>query len=250
MKPHRSFVPFYIAALCVAVSSGSLQAAVTFTVSELVPDGDFGGGSEPGAGTGARFLATTLGSVSAPSRVGATSAGAPLLPTLTYTVTGLDLTAVGGSASDSVVFKVDFTHTGGTGVAFSTFGNIAIAGGATANQVSVTGETITSTLSFVSTTFAGGLSNLSFGFTRISVGGFNTDESADFTHANGTTSMTAPNNNGTQHHVIQPSGFFTYDPTNGPSNLAGYNVLVTAVPEPSGVLLGGIGLLGLFRRRR
>ena len=42
----------------------------------------------------------------------------------------------------------------------------------------------------------------------------------------------------------------TDDPTVCPCDLAGYMVLVTAVPEPSYALLGGLGLITCQRSRR
>jgi hypothetical protein len=225
MKPtHRLHAFLFGSSILASLAiAGNLQAAVTLTMTELTP----------GAGNPTVASQGTLGSNNA-------------LPTQ-YTWTGLDFTSVGGSASDQIVFNVSYSQSGGTGVQFNTASNVSVTGGGDNNQVEGT-ETLTATIALTSTTFAGGLSNLSIAFTRLNIGGFGNVESADVTHAGGTITQAVASGNFVD---FAPSSFVTLDPiTTTNVNIAGFNAQITAVPEPSTALLGGLGLLALLRRRR
>ncbi|MEO0474518.1 MAG: PEP-CTERM sorting domain-containing protein, partial [Planctomycetota bacterium] len=175
---------------------------------------------------------TTNGSVSAP----------PTLPTLTYTITGLDLTSVGGTASETIVYDVVFTQTGGTGIQFSGFGNIAVTGGNNA-QVDNT-ETLTATLSLNSTTFTG---DIDLGIVQMAAGGNQASDSWNVIHEGGTESLTGSPNGVT----FDPSSFVTLDPQSGNGvNLQRLEVQVTAAPEPGSLALLGLGGLFVAARRR
>lgn len=218
--------------------AGSLQAEVTFTVSDKVPNGD--------NGSGTRTLSTSLGSVSAD----------PALPTMTYTVTNLDFTSVGGTASETVAFDITFSHggTGGTGVQFSSWGNISVTGGD--DNVVDNAETVTATVGINtgSTTYAG---DLLIGFTSFSTGdvSVDADEFWNVITRNGTELLQSPGNTTV---TFAASPFVTLDPVsgnrrNGTFSAEGFDVQITAtstIPEPSAALLGGFVLMGLLIRRR
>lgn len=227
-----------IAFFATLASAAMLPAATLITLTERTPFGSGGGGS------GTRTLTTALGSVSAPA----------VLPTITYTLTDLDLTSVGGSADDEVeiVFTVGFSQTGGDGVQFNGFGNISVTGGGNNNFIN-TGQALTTTISLVSTTFSGGLSNLSAGFDFVNIGGVGTDESWNIVHDSGTVAG-SNTNTPPANYPIPLSSFFTIQdveaPTTSTINLQGYNVLITAIPEPASASLLALGAFALLRRRR
>jgi hypothetical protein len=181
---------------------------------------------------------TTLGSV-------ASNAG---MPTATYTLTALDLTSVGGGASETIVFDITYTQTGGSAPQVNGFGNISVTGGDD-NQVDL-GETLTATVSLNSTTFAG---VIALGLIELSVGGVNAGETWDVIHDGGTISE-APGAGGTVKTSFPASSFVTLDVTDGPYfsdavNIAGFQVLVTAdVPEPASMALLGLLAVSLSNR--
>lgn len=233
MKPMKMTQAIVVCAAAVLVLASAANAAVIVTVSDTTPNGD--------NGTGTRALSTTLGTVSAP----------PAIPTTTYTVTGLDLTSVGGGASETIAFDITYSQTGGTGVQFNGFGNIAVTGGDN-NQVDNL-ETITATVSLNgATTFTGGVS---LGFIEFTTGGTSnpgTDEFWDIITASGTQSFQSPGNITS---TFSPSSFVTLDPVagdnrNGTFNVQGFVVEITAVPEPASLALLGLGGMLVVSRRR
>lgn len=224
---------FHYVAIATAIIAQA-SAAVTVTVTDRVFDG--------ANGTGTRNLSILSGGA------GASLSAPAVLPTFTYTLSNLDLQGVGGGASETVVFNVSFSQSGGTGLQFTSFGNISVTGAP--NNIYIDGtETATATVALSSTTFAG---DIAIGFTRLFVGDVGTNETWNTIHDGGTVSgsQAAGNNN-----PFPVSSFFTLDPTSANANLTiqGYNIDITAteaVPEPSAALLGSFGILLLLRRRR
>ena len=231
--------------LMIVASAASLPAAVSVTVRDITPNGK----PDVPASVGTRSLTTTLGSISAPAA----------LPTLTYTLTNLNLTSVGGGLTDQIVFQVSFSQTGGSAVQFNSFGNVSVTGNGGDFFIN-TGETLTATVSLISTTFSGGLGNLSIGFDFVNIGGTGsttppaTPETWDIVHSGGTLSVTTSSNPFPANNAIPLSSSFTIQNVTGPNlqtiNLQGYEVEITAVPEPASFSLIGVGALALLRRRR
>ena len=97
MKPNHKLRPLLLGSSILAslAISGSLQAAVTFTVVDFGPVVN---ASTPPT--------TNLGSES--------SSIAAARGPITYTVSGLNFTSIGGTNSDQVVFTVSYSTTAGT----------------------------------------------------------------------------------------------------------------------------------------
>jgi len=209
-----------------------LHAAVIVNVNDAIMNGS------PGPGTGTRALSTSIGSVVA----------TPVVPTMTYNLSNLDLQSIGGSASDSIQFTVTFSQTGGTAVQFNTFGNISVTGGDN-NQIDPA-ESLTATASISSTTFSGGLSNLSIAFTGMKIGGYSSGDVVDMIHSTGSITKNFSSSTTSDVAAPTPTSFFTMDVTAGKANIQGYSIQITAVPEPSSLLLCSLSLLGLLHRKR
>ena len=209
-----------------ALVAGSAQA-VTINVRDAVPNGD--------NGSGTRNLTTTLGSVS----------GTPDLPTMTYSVSNLDLTSVGGGASETIAFNITFTQTGGNFVEFNGFGNVAVNGG---NNTQVDpGEALTATLSLNGglTTFGGAITA---DITQITIGGRSNDEEFNVETESGTTNW--PTGAIGNQVALPPTSFATLTSVVGLGNIQAYTVTIDAVPEPGSLALLGLGGLLVARRRR
>lgn len=212
--------------LFAAASAATLPASVTFTVSNFTPNGIESGGT--GSGTGA--FTSTLGTA-------ATDLG---MPVTTYTVSNLDLTSVGGTAAESIIFTVSYSQTGGTGVQFNGFGNVSVTGGDN-NQVG-TNETLTATISMTSSSFA----DLSLvGFTQVRGGGVSGTDAGTFTHAGGTANISA----GSSEATVSGDSV-TLAVSSGAINFEGFRADFVAVPEPASFSLLGLGALVMLRRRR
>lgn len=218
---------------------GFARAEVVLTVSDAVPNGQPGG-----SGSGNRTLSTTLGSVSAPAA----------LPTMTYTVSNLDLTSVGGGVSETIAYDIAFTQTGGTGVQFNTFGNISVTGGGNDNFIQP-GQTLTAnvTLNTGLTTFSGGIT---LGFLQFQAGGASAGETWDVVYDGGTINAGGNPITNNPAEFPAPSPFFTVQNVANTSdgvNVQQYSVQITAVPEPTIVTLlaagAFVGLVVLGRRR-
>jgi hypothetical protein len=203
-----------------------LPAAITITFSNFTPNGTVSGGSGDGVG----FLNSTLG-------VPVSDNG---IPVTTYTVSNVDLTSVGGTASESFTFTVSYSQTGGTGVQFNGFGNVSVTGGDN-NQVEGS-ETLTASIALTSTSFA----DLSLtGFTVVRGGGVAGADAGTFTHAGGTANISA----GTSEATVTGTAV-TLAVSNGAINFEGFRANFVAVPEPASASLLALGAAALLRRRR
>ncbi len=228
--------PLLVAAVSFALAA-SLPAAVTFTVADTGP------------GT-AGSATTSLSGASVSSDVSS-------FPSVSYTLTNVDLSSIGGSTTEQIVFSVAFstTTTGGSIGSNATNGNVFTAPGNPADQIN-TAENLIATLTLTSTTFQGGsLSNLSAGFTTVTIGGVTNApnlESWDIV-SNGITysrsgmaqtALTIPSfSSYTIQNVATTGG-------NAGVNNSGYTITFNAVPEPRAAFLGSLGLSVLLRRRR
>ena len=224
MKSHLSILLFSLA------SGATLPAAITITVVNNAPNGSASGGS----GTGAGSISTSFGTMT--SNRG--------LPVTTYTVSGVNLTSEGGTASESFTFTVGYTATtdgvtSGTPV-FSGFGNIGVEAGGIVSGT----ETLTATISLTSSTFAG--LSLS-GFTKARAGGFSSGETGTFTWQSGGTDTVVFGDT-----ISNVSGNAVTLTAIGAStiNFEGFEAQFSAVPEPASTTLLGLGAVALLRRRR
>lgn len=224
------FLAWHIA-MCV-VLLGNLQASVIIDVVERTPNGS------PGTGTGNRTLTTNYGSILAPA----------LVPTMTYTLSGLDLQSIGGTNSENIVFTVTFSQAGGTSVQFNSFGNVSVLG-TNDNHVDPL-ESLQAAVAITSTSFVGGLSNLFVAFTSIQIGGYGSNDVVDIHHDADTTTKSYASSTDSNVTLPASTSSFILDTTAGAANLQGYSIQITATPEPSAALLGALGALGLLRRKR
>lgn len=231
-KPYSKFraLPFYLALTSIALA-GSLQAAVTFTIQDAGPS--VNASSPPIFINGAGSVSSSIAAAPGP---------------ITYTVSNLDFTSIGGALTEEVVFTVSFAATGGS-VEYNTSGNVHVGPSGATNQIDV-GETLTTTVALTSTTFAGGIPNLSIAFSQVQNGAWGDGDSVKLTYSTGNVTLTRPTDTSNTYNFPSVTNFFTQETLAGGLNLQRYNVIVTAVPEPSSVLLGGLGLLALLRRRR
>jgi hypothetical protein len=225
-----------ITSLLAVACATSLPAAITITVFNYAPNGIASGGS--GSGQGA--ISSSLGTLNSAG----TNRG---MPVTTYTVSNVNLTSLGGTASESFTFTVSYAQTGGTAVQFNGFGNVSVTGGDN-NQVDTT-ETLTAVIALTSSSFPG----LSLdGFTKARAGGFAVNELGTFTWATG--SHTVGPEAGKTIASIDPLdgiGSVTLSVTTGNLNFEGFEAQFTAVPEPGTyAALTGLGALALVALRR
>lgn len=217
--------PLILSSLMVA---GSVQAAVTLTITDVTPlTGDPGNGT-PDSGTGT--VTSNNG-----------------IPTNTYTWTGADLTSLGaietgGAGTGTITFAVIYSQTGGTGIT-NVSGKVSVTGGTSDNRINDI-ETLTATIGLTGISGYSGinLSDLSIGFTYAELNNVTgtLDIIGDFGSIATSTDAT-----------FSTSSSFTIDPRAGAqATLNAYTIEITAVPEPSAALLGGLGVLLLLRRRR
>lgn len=231
-KPYQTI--FASTVITTLIAAGSLQAATIATISD----------NRPGRNFSPYEATTTAGSVTSTAAV----------PTSVYTVTGLDLSSYGGGASESLVFNILYTQSGGTAVQINTFGNISVTGGPSDNQVDGL-EIITATVSFNegSSTFTGDFADLSVGFVSFTTGAVGINEAFNITTDSGTQLYTSPTSGSSPGSVLTTfdlSSLVTLDPVTGDFNVTGFDVQITAVPEPSSTALLGLGGLALILRRR
>lgn len=214
--------------LFAAASSASLPAAVSISALVHIPNGTAAGGTGSGSGT---LSINPTGTIASDNG----------LPATTYSVTNVDLTAVGGTATESFTFTVTYSQTGGTAVAYSGFGNVGVSGNA---DININGaEVLTTSVSLDSSSFAG-LSLI--GFTQARAGGFASGETGTFAHGGGSVDV------GFGDTIKTISGTtFDFSVASGSNlSLEGYTVGFEAVPEPASASLLALGSLALLRRRR
>lgn len=219
--------------VAVVGTAASAPAAVIFTVTDTRP------------GETANTIPTSsLGTV-------ASTAPGTVIPTTTYTITGLDLTSVGGGTSETIAFDVDYSQTGGSAAQVNGFGNISVTGGDN-NQIDL-GETLTAMVSLNSTTFGG---VVTLGLVEVGAGGVNDGEMWNVIHDGGTIAESF--GGGTTFTSFPLSSFVTLETTNGTYftdqiNFAAFGVEITAenaVPEPASLAGGLLGLALIASRRR
>lgn len=225
--------------LLLSFASVATLPAITITVANNVPNGTASGGG----GSSAGLLTSTLGTIS--SNRG--------LPVTTYTVSGVDLTSVGGTNNENFTFTVSYSAPAGA-IGFSGFGNIGVGG-----DFLVTGsEALTATIALTSSSFP----DLSLtGFTYVRAGGFNPGEKGTFTWSGGSHSI-GPVAGTTIANGINGSGATSATLTSGLNqapltpggnstlNFEGFGAQFVAVPEPASASLLALGALALLRRRR
>jgi hypothetical protein len=219
-------------------TAASLNAQIIINVTDNVPNGTASGGT----GSGGGLLTTSSGNIS--SAIG--------LPVMTYTVSNLDLTSVGGTATESFTFSMTFTATsdGSTpaDTEFSGFGNVGVTGGISGAFVDGT-ETLTGTIALTSSTFAG----LSLdGLTIARAGGLAAGRTGAITWSTGNFAV-SQGNTIANINVNDAITSFTVTAPSSQINFEGFSAQFTAIPEPSTyVLLVGFAVLGLaiVRRRR
>jgi len=234
-----STVKLPLAALLLSVAAtASLSAQITVSVENRVLNGSASGGS----GSGAGVLSSSNGTI-------ASNTG---LPTTTYTVSNLDFTTLGGTASETFEFTVSYAATSDgitpASTQFTGFGNIGVTGGVSNDFVDGT-ETLTATIALTSSSFAG----LSLdGFTFARAGGLNATRTGDISWATGSFAVSQGNTIAT----IDPLDGITAFTVTAPGsqiNFEGFGAEFTAVPEPSiATLLAalGAGAFVVVRRRR
>lgn len=210
-------------------SASSLPAAVTITALVHVPNGTAAGGSGSGGGA----LNTT------PSYTIVTDRA---LTSTTYTVSNANLTSVGGTASESFSYVVTYSQTGGTGIGYTGFGNVAVLGNSDNNNINGP-EVLTVTVALGSSTFPG----LSLtGFTQVRAGGFVSGEVGTINHGGGSVNVAFGD-------TIKPISGTSFDfsvASGSALSLEGYTVGFEAVPEPASASLLALGAVALLRRRR
>jgi len=226
-----------LTALLTLTTAASLPANILIDVANFAPNGSASGGS----GTGLGALTTSEGSIGSDRG----------MPVTTYTVSGLDLSSLGGGAGESFSFTITYTattdgSTPGTPV-FNGFGNVAVDGGASNAQVDGA-ETLTATIALTSSSFAG----LSLaGFTEARAGGVSDTESGTFAWDGGSFSITGSAN---RTATIDPTAgitALTLSVQVGQMNFEGFKAEFVAVPESSTfALLCGVFALGLILVRR
>jgi hypothetical protein len=224
--------------LFAVASVAMLPAAVTITVSNFAPNGTASGG--PGGGVGAFTLAINGGAATNISTITYPTATNRGLPVTSYTISDIDLTSVGGTATESFTFTVGYSQTGGTNVQFNGFGNVSVTGGDN-NQVD-TSETLTATIGLTGSSFA---EFSLIGFTEVRGGGVAGADAGTFTHAGGTANIFA----GTPGATVT-GNTVTLAVSTGAINFEGFRADFVAVPEPASLSLLSLGALGLLRRRR
>lgn len=183
------------------------------------------------------------------SSLGDLSGGTSTTATQTYTLTNLDFTSIGGTASETINFSVDLSGTSGgsaSTVGYKTWGDAFVGGSNTE-----VGEVLTATLGTITSSFTGGTVAFA-GFTNAFIEALITGEEASVGHAGGMLTVLGTADN-EANQAIPLSPWVSMAPTVGSMNIGGYDLRLTAVPEPaSASLLLGIACVSgvLFRRSR
>jgi len=226
MKIKQLLLP--VIALCMTVAT--TNAAVIFSVTDNVP-------MDPPGTPNNRSTTTTLGTVGTLTQV---------LPNLSYTINGLNLTSVGGGTNISITFQMAFTQTGGTGVTNTAFGNVSVGTNLIAGS-----EVLTLTPTITSETSPLDMSNFTIAINQVSLGDYGNGDFTSIVHAGGTINkQRTVTTDGVA--TFANSSFARIDDVSSSdgTTLQSFRVEITVVPEPSTALLGGLGMLCLLRRRR
>lgn len=224
-----------ITLLITLATATALHGSFEINVGNYTPNGVASGGT----GTGNGVLTSSLGSIS--SNIG--------LPVTTYTVSNLDFSSLGGTATESFTFTVSYSATGdeNAAVQFNPFGNVSVTGGGSANQVN-TSETLTATIALASSTFAG--VSLA-GFTETRAGGVGGTDAGLFAWANGGSFSIAVGSTQPTFLPADAVTSLTLSVSTGDMNLEGFRAQFVAVPEPSTyAALVGFGALAFVALRR
>lgn len=208
--------------------AGQSFAAVTIVVSDRQP------------GDANRSLQVTSG-------VGAVVGNNSNLPNLSYTLSGVNLTSLGGVANHTIVFTAAFDSPEGP-LNYNGNGHIGVVGGtgggSEGNRVN-DNETLTGIFSLSSISDGFDPNKINVGATRMVFRNVNGGESFDI--ATSSQSFTASS----EEFGITSSSFFTIsNATEDGVNLRGFDITITAVPETSSVVAGLLIFSGLITNRR
>lgn len=184
------------------------------------------------------------------SSIGDLAGGTSTTQTQTYTLTNLDFTSIGGTATETITFTVDLSATSGgnpSTVGYKSWGDAYVGGSNTE-----VGEVFTATLGTISSSFTGGNNSVSFaGFTNAYIEALDETEEATVAYNGGSVTVAGTiANEANQATPLSP--WISMAPTVGSMNIGGYNLQLVAVPETSATaLLAGIAAAAfIFVRRR
>jgi len=199
------------------------------------------GGLYPVGGDGVGTITGTTGTV---TQTAGNASG------VAYQLNNVNLTSVGGTATETINFNLVFSSSTGT-VNYSTaYDVLSVGGGGTIDPT----ETLTVTVGGItSSTFP--IAKLSIlGLTEVEIDSMGADESMDLAHDGGSSSNIP--GTGTKYDVFPfaASNYFTVTGNTGRYYLSGLSIQLNAetvaVPEPSSAAVFGLAGLTLLRRRR
>ncbi|WPJ95157.1 PEP-CTERM sorting domain-containing protein [Coraliomargarita algicola] len=184
------------------------------------------------------------------SSIGDLAGGTSTTQTQTYTLSNLDFTSIGGTATETITFTVDLSGTSGgsaSTVGYKSWGDAFVGGSNTE-----VGEVFTATLGTISSSFTGGSHSVNFaGFTNAFIEAIAEGEEATVAYEGDSVTVVGSAEN-EANQATPLSSWISIAPTVGSMNIGGYNLQLVAVPEPSAAaLLAGLaGATFVFVRRR